>query len=175
MKERIKKYNYIICLLIIGILYTYIAPQKATEQLLPSQTKSQSDDFHKYESSVDSRVNYHLSLLSRKMQFQKLQATSLVKEVEYLKNSHPKLSLDHKKPTHHSQPKKLQNNDLSLTNQVDAYILQKERERQRQILEEQEEQRYRQEVIQNYKQRAKEAGFEIVIKDDHIVEAKKIN
>ena len=86
MKKKIKRYNYIIFLsIIIVALYTYVDHQKIAQQLSLSQT--QSDDFHKYESSVDSRVNHHLSLLSRKMQLQKLQTASLVKEVENLKNS----------------------------------------------------------------------------------------
>ena len=141
---------------------------------IPSQSKDL-DDLH--ESHIDQRVNYHLDQLSRKVQLQKLKAQSVAKEVELLRISPPRLH--HRQVDFDKQNDKTENLKISkytnITDQVDAHINDIELEARQQALMEQEDKKRRAELIKSYQERARKAGFEMVIKEGQILGIRKKN
>lgn len=128
-----------------------------------------------YEDNSHQRVNYHLDHLTRKIQLQKLKTTFTVEEVEGLKSSHPKLHADHASDSHQThQQKPLENARYSnLTDQIDTHLNQIEIKGWMEAVQAQEDEKYRKEMIKSYQERARQAGFEMIIKDNQIVGVRK--
>ena len=169
----IKKITKSVFWLSIGILSVIFADLFTYEDIFKTSQSVTSDNPHKDETYQ--RVNYHLDHLARKMQLQKLKTVSTLKEIEGLKMSHPRLHVDQVTDSHQPhQQKTLKNRGyLSLTDEVDAYLNQKKVKEWVEAVEAQKDEEYRNEMIKIYQEKARQAGFEITIKDNQVVNIRK--
>ena len=170
--QKIKKS---ILFLLIGAMSVFCIEVFTNKDTFITSSSEKLDDLH--ESHIDQRINDHLDQLARKVQLQKLKAKSVAKEMELLEVSSPRLDL------HQLNIDERSGNNAnigarrhqSLTDQVDAHINDMELEARRQAFQQQEEEEQKKELIKSYQERAKKAGFEMVIKDGQIVGIKQKN
>ena len=138
-----------------------------------TSTAYQAEDLDEvHENHLDQRVNHHLDQLARKVELQSLKAESVAKEVELLRISSSSLhhgQIDFKELDEENHTNQNTGEYKGFTEQIDAHINDMDLESRRQALREKEEQKRKAELMKLYQKRARDAGFEMVIKDGQAV------
>ena len=158
-----------------GILFLLIGAMSVFFIDMLFDKQAQEEDLERaHENHLDQRVNRHLDQLARKVELQSLKAKSLAKEVELLKISSSNLHYDQiglEESELNEEGDTSQNTEgyRDFTEQVDAHINDIELESRRESLRAKEDQERKAKLMKVYQKRAKDAGFEIVIKDGQAV------
>ena len=173
VKQKIKKSILFLLIGAMSVFYIGVFMDEDTSiTYLPKEKEL--EDLHK--NRIDQRINEHLDQLTRKVQLQKLRAKSVAKEMELLKISSPRLRYDQSDIDQEGDNNGLETRSYkrkNLTERIDAHINDMELEARQQAARQQEEEEHKRELIKSYHERAKKAGFEMVIRDGQIISVQK--
>ena len=153
--------------LIIGVVCLSLIDFKTTTPIPPPAESTAPF----YESALDKSVNHHLKLSYRKIQIQNLKTNQRALEIQHLKTK----NINHRI---HIQQNLTEQSGLSesekqaLIHQLKDYPYHLEMEEKAQLEEQKAQQKAKKAFIEAYKQEAKKAGFEVIMKDTVVLGVK---
>lgn len=125
-----------------------------------------------YESELDKRVNYHLEQSALKLQVQDMEWVPMAQELKNLEDGYHLKSVSHSNQTSHEGLSESEKERLIAD--MENYPYQIEMARKAMLAEQEAQEEAERAFIQAYKERARKAGFEVIMKDGVVFGAKPI-